>query len=51
VYGIIKNHEGWISVDSQLDKGTVVRIYLPVVQPTSNQLEKSQQFWVKEHHQ
>ena len=41
VYGIIKNHEGWISVDSQLDKGTVVRIYLPVVQPTSNQLEKS----------
>jgi two-component system, cell cycle sensor histidine kinase and response regulator CckA len=40
VYGIVKNHGGWISVDSQLGKGTVVRIYLPVVQPASNQLEK-----------
>jgi signal transduction histidine kinase len=29
VYGIIKNHNGWISVDSQLDQGTRVRIILP----------------------
>jgi len=28
-YGIIRNHEGWISVDSELGKGTVIRIYLP----------------------
>lgn len=32
VYGIVKNHGGWISVDSQLGKGTVVRIYLPAVE-------------------
>jgi len=31
VYGIVKNHDGWITVDSQLDKGTGVRIYLPAV--------------------
>jgi len=29
VYGIVKNHDGWISVDSELKKGTVVRVYLP----------------------
>ncbi len=32
VYGIIKNHNGWISVDSVIGKGTVVRIYLPAVE-------------------
>jgi PAS domain S-box-containing protein len=31
-YGIAKNHDGWISVDSELDKGTTVRIYLPSVE-------------------
>ena len=31
VYGIVKNHDGWISVDSELDKGTIVRIYLPAI--------------------
>ena len=28
VYGIIKNHDGLVTVDSELGKGTVVRIYL-----------------------
>ncbi len=28
-YGIVKNHDGWISVDSKLGKGTIVEIYLP----------------------
>ncbi|MCJ7687526.1 MAG: response regulator, partial [Desulfobacteraceae bacterium] len=32
VYGIVKNHDGWISVDSELGKGTTVRIYLPAIE-------------------
>ncbi len=31
VYGIVKNHDGWIRVDSRLGKGTAVRIYLPSI--------------------
>jgi len=31
VFGIIKNHHGWITVDSKLDQGTAVNIYLPIV--------------------
>ncbi len=31
VYGIIKNHMGWINVDSKIGKGTQVDIYLPLV--------------------
>jgi two-component system cell cycle sensor histidine kinase/response regulator CckA len=33
VYGIVKNHDGWISIESQVDQGTVVCIYLPTVDP------------------
>ena len=32
VYGIIKSHDGFIYVDSELGKGTVVRIYLPAIE-------------------
>ncbi len=32
VYGIIKSHDGAITVDSKPGKGTVVRIYLPAVE-------------------
>jgi signal transduction histidine kinase len=28
-YGIIKNHDGWISIASELGKGTTVCFYLP----------------------
>jgi signal transduction histidine kinase len=31
VYGIVKNHGGWISVDSALNRGTVVSLYFPTV--------------------
>lgn len=31
-YGIIKNHGGWIAVDSELGSGTIVKIYLPIAE-------------------
>jgi signal transduction histidine kinase len=31
VYGIVKNHDGWISIESQVNKGTTVCICLPAV--------------------
>ncbi len=31
MYGIIRNHHGWISVDSELGNGSVVCIYLPAI--------------------
>jgi signal transduction histidine kinase len=36
-YGIIKNHGGWISVDSQKGKGTKVRIFLPKAEIVSKE--------------
>ncbi len=32
VYGIIKNHEGWISITSKMNGGTKATIYLPAVE-------------------
>ena len=31
-YGIVRNHDGWISVDSELGKGASVQIYLPAIE-------------------
>jgi len=31
-YGIIRNHDGGISVDSKLGRGTTVKIYLPAIE-------------------
>jgi len=31
VYGIVKNHNGWIRVDFELWKGTAISIYLPSI--------------------
>ncbi len=41
VYGIVKNHDGWIYVESELGKGTVVRIYLPAISVESKQEAKA----------
>ncbi len=41
VYGIVKNHDGWIAVDSELEKGTEVRIYLPAIKVEVKKLTKA----------
>jgi PAS domain S-box-containing protein len=42
VYGIIQNHGGWISVDSELGKGTLVQIYLPAVKAVEKEIEEKE---------
>ena len=32
VHGFVMSHNGWISVDSELGKGTVVHLYLPAIE-------------------
>ena len=32
VYGIVRNHNGWIYMDSELGRGTTIRIYLPTIE-------------------
>ena len=34
VYGIVRQHEGHIQVDSEVDRGTTFRIYLPLAEPS-----------------
>jgi len=40
VYGIVKNHGGWIHVESQPSRGTQVAIYLPAVEAAGIKKEK-----------
>jgi len=48
VYGIVKNHEGWIYVDSEFGKGTMVRIYLPAIEIAAEKPKKQKLKWLEE---
>jgi CheY-like chemotaxis protein len=37
IYGIVKQHNGYIDVYSELGRGTIFRIYLPVVELTADE--------------
>jgi PAS domain S-box-containing protein len=40
VYGIVKNHDGFVFVESELGKGTVVGILLPALEVKEKDIEK-----------
>ncbi|MBI5385308.1 MAG: PAS domain S-box protein [Verrucomicrobia bacterium] len=35
VYGIVKQHQGWVSVESAVGRGTTFRVYLPSAEPAN----------------
>jgi DNA-binding response OmpR family regulator len=37
VYGIVKQHNGYIDVDTRLNEGTTVKIYIPAIEPKSDE--------------
>jgi PAS domain S-box-containing protein len=41
VYGIVKQHQGWIEVESTVGKGTTFRFYIPFVQESEAGIEKA----------
>lgn len=49
VYGIIKDHKGYITVQSEVDKGTTFDIYLPVSGKTAYTTMRPQQFSLSGH--
>jgi PAS domain S-box-containing protein len=40
VYGIVKQHQGWIELESQIGQGTTFRVYLPYAGPEQADGEK-----------
>ena len=40
VYGIVKNHDGFINVSSELGKGTVFSVYLPIQEQADRKVQR-----------
>ncbi|MBW1801977.1 MAG: response regulator [Deltaproteobacteria bacterium] len=40
-YGIVKNHDGWISVYSEVGEGTVIKLYFPAIEAPREKLKKT----------
>ncbi|HVU27324.1 MAG TPA: PAS domain S-box protein [Verrucomicrobiae bacterium] len=41
VYGVVKQHQGWIEVESELGKGSTFNVYIPHIPNEVNDAEKS----------
>jgi PAS domain S-box-containing protein len=51
VYGIVKNHNGWIGVNSNLGKGTTVVVYIPVYEKKETvEIEKTYPTMIEKKH-
>jgi CheY-like chemotaxis protein len=51
VYGIVKNHNGWIGVNSNLGKGTTVVVYIPVYEKKETvEIEKTYTTMIEKKH-
>jgi len=40
VYGIIKKHNGWINVDTAVDRGTTMKVYFPITEKNLSEATK-----------